>query len=163
MRRRRRRDRARRSDLLLDGMSLVICEGYPAGAPVLRQAVSAFRGTDVSREEGLRWLWLACRAALIVWDYDSCDVLSDRQLTIARDAGALGMLPIAFNMRATAHLYAGEFAEAASMVAQAESVTEATGSSIAPYGAAGPCRLPRPRSTSRPADPGRHRRRGAPG
>ena len=122
-------------DLLLDGISLVICEGYPAGAPVLRQAVSAFRGTDVSREEGLRWLWLACRAALIVWDYDSFDVLSDRQVTLARDAGALIMLPIAFNMRSTAHLYAGEFTPAASMVAQAESVTEATGSSIAPYGA----------------------------
>ena len=38
-------------------------------------------------------------------------------------------------MRSTAHLYAGEFTRAASMVAQAESVTEATGSSIAPYGA----------------------------
>ncbi len=122
-------------DLLLDGLSLVICEGYPAGGPVLRRAVSAFRGTDVSREEGLRWLWLACRAALIMWDYDSFDVLSDRQVTLARDAGALIMLPIAFNMRSTAHLYAGEFAPAASMVAQAESVIEATGSSIAPYGA----------------------------
>ncbi|HXL87864.1 MAG TPA: LuxR C-terminal-related transcriptional regulator, partial [Streptosporangiaceae bacterium] len=122
-------------DLLLDGISLVICEGYPAGAPVLRRAVSAFRGTDVSREEGLRWLWLACRAALIVWDDASWDVLSDRQVTLARDAGALIMLPIAFNMHSTARLYAGEFTEAASMVAQAESVTEATGSSIAPYGA----------------------------
>ena len=126
---------ARGPDLLLDGISLVICEGYPAGAPVLRRAVSAFRGTDVSRGEELRWLWLACRAALIVWDYASFDVLSDRQVTLARDAGALIMLPIAFNMRSTAHLYAGEFTPAASMVAQAESVTEATGSSIAPYGA----------------------------
>jgi DNA-binding CsgD family transcriptional regulator len=122
-------------DLLLDGISLVICEGYPAGAPVLRRAVSAFRGTDVSREEGLRWLWLACRAALIVWDDASFDLLSERQVTLARDAGALTMLPIAFNMRSTAHLYAGEFTPAASLVAQAESVTEATGSSIAPYGA----------------------------
>jgi hypothetical protein len=33
------------------------------------------------------------------------------------------------------HLFAGEFTEAASLVAQAESVAEATGSSIAPYGA----------------------------
>jgi DNA-binding CsgD family transcriptional regulator len=125
----------RAPDLLLDGLSLVICEGYPAGAPVLRRAVSAFRGPDVPREEALRWLWLACRAALIVWDYESFDVLSDRQVTLARDAGALIMLPIAFNMCSTAHLYAGEFTEAASMVAQAESVIEATGSSIAPYGA----------------------------
>jgi DNA-binding CsgD family transcriptional regulator len=126
---------ARPPDLLLEGMSLMICQGYPAGAPALRRAVSAFRGADVSTEEGLRWLWLACRAAQIVWDYPSWDVLSDRQITLARDAGALITLPIAFNVRAALHVFAGEFTEAASLVAQAESVTEATGSSIAPYGA----------------------------
>ena len=122
-------------DLLLDGLALLVTEGYPAGAPVLRRAVSAFRGTDLSTEEGLRWLWLACRAALIVWDYDSWDVLSGRQVRLASDAGALIALPIAFNTRAGLHLFAGEFAEAASMVAQGESVIGATGSSIAPYGA----------------------------
>src|SRR5580693_5100598 len=121
-------------DLLLDGLALLVTEGYPAGAPVLRRAVCAFRGTDVSTEEGLRWLWLACRAALMVWDYDSWDVLSGRQVRIARDAGALSALPIAFNTRAGLALLAGEFTEAASMAAQAESVIEATGSSIAPYG-----------------------------
>jgi len=122
-------------DLLLDGLALLVTEGYPAGAPVLRQAVSAFRGPDVSAEEGLRWLWLASRAAWMVWDYPSWDVLSDRQVTLARDAGALFALPIALNMRAAAHVFVGEFTEAASMVAQAESVTEATGSSTGPYGA----------------------------
>jgi DNA-binding CsgD family transcriptional regulator len=122
-------------DLLLDGLALLICEGYSAGAPVLQQAVSAFRSTDVSRDEELRWLWLASRAAQALWDYDSWDVLSGRQVALARDAGALVTLPLAFSMRTTAHLFAGEFTEAASMVAQAESVTEAIGSSIAPYGA----------------------------
>ncbi|HEY2577201.1 MAG TPA: LuxR C-terminal-related transcriptional regulator, partial [Streptosporangiaceae bacterium] len=126
---------ARAPDLLLDGLALLICEGYPAGAPVLRRAVSAFRGADLSREEELRWLWLACHAAQIVWDYDSWDVLSARQVALARDAGALIALPIAVNTRARAHLFAGEFTEGASMVAQAGSVTEATGSRIAPYGA----------------------------
>ena len=125
----------RASDLLLEGLALLICEGYPEGAAVLRQGVSAFRGTDISREEELRWLWLASRAAWMVWDYASWDVLSDRQVRLARDAGALIALPIAYNTRAGVHLFAGEFTEAASMVAQAESVTEATGSSIAPYGA----------------------------
>ena len=126
---------ARGPDLLLDGLALLICEGFPAGVPVLRRAVSVFRGTDVSREEELRWLWLACRAAHIVWDYDSWDVLSDRQVRLARDAGALITLPIVFNMRAAVHMFAGEFTEAASMVAQAESVIEVTGSSIVPDGA----------------------------
>ncbi|HVR08697.1 MAG TPA: LuxR C-terminal-related transcriptional regulator, partial [Thermoanaerobaculia bacterium] len=126
---------ARPPDLLLDGLALLVTEGYSAGAPVLRRAVSAFRGTDVSREEELRWLWLACHAAGLVWDHADWDVLSDRQVTLARDAGALIALPIAFNTRAGLHLFSGEFTDAASMVAQAESVTESNGSSIAPYGA----------------------------
>ena len=125
---------ARPPDLLLDGLALLVTEGYPAGAPVLRQAVSAFRGTDLSTEEGLRWLWLASYAAGIVWDYPSWDVLSDRQVTLARDAGALIALPIALSTHAGVNLFAGEFTEAASLVAQAESVAEATGSSLAPYG-----------------------------
>jgi DNA-binding CsgD family transcriptional regulator len=74
-------------------------------------------------------------AAQTVWDHDSWDVLSARQVTLARDAGALITLPIAFNMRAGAHVFAGEFTEGAAMVAQAESVTEATGSSVPAYGA----------------------------
>src|SRR6266566_2953538 len=66
---------------------------------------------------------------------DRLAVLSAPQVTLARNAGALTALPIAFNTRAGVHLFAGEFTEAASMVAEVESVTEATGSSIAPYGA----------------------------
>jgi DNA-binding CsgD family transcriptional regulator len=125
----------RAPDLLLDGLALLICEGYPAAAPVLRQAVSAFRRADISREEGLRWLWLACHAAWMMWDHDSWDVLSDRQVTLARHAGALITLPMAFNVRSGAHMWAGEFTEAASMVAQADLVTEATATSMAPYAA----------------------------
>src|SRR5271163_725244 len=127
----------RAPDLLLDGLALLVTEGYPAGAPVLRRAVSAFRGTDISREEELRWLWLASRAAAMVWDYDGWDLLSGRQVTLAQDAGALFALPLALSTRAGVHLFAGEFTEAASMVAQAESAIGATGSSIAPYGALG--------------------------
>jgi DNA-binding CsgD family transcriptional regulator len=126
---------ARGPDLLLDGLALLVTDGYPAGAPVLRQAVTAFRGTDISREEGLRWLWLAGHAAELLWDYDSYDALSARQVQLGRDAGALIALPIALNTRAGVHLFVGEFSESAAVVARAGSVTEATGSSIAPYGA----------------------------
>jgi DNA-binding CsgD family transcriptional regulator len=127
--------RPRAPDLLLDAMALLIREGHQGGAPALRQAISAFRGTDIATEEELRLLWLVCRCAQAVWDYDSWDALSRRQLTLARDAGALIALPIAFNVRSGVHVFAGEFTDAASMVAQAEAASEATGSSIAPYGA----------------------------
>jgi len=118
---------ARGPDLLLDGLALLICEGYPAGAPVLRRAVSAFRGTDVSAEEELRWLWLASYAAVIVLDYASWDVLSDRQVTLARDAGALIALPIALSTRSGVHLFAGEFTEAAAHLTENFTIEALTG------------------------------------
>jgi AAA ATPase domain len=126
---------ARASDLLLDGLALVITEGYPAGAPLLQRAVRAFRSMDMSGEEGLRWLWQACHGAGLLWDYGNWDLLSARRVELAHDAGALTMLPIAFSTRVGVYLFAGELTEAASMVAEVESVTEATGSSIAPYAA----------------------------
>jgi len=125
----------RAPDLLLDGLALVITEGYPAGAPMLKQAVSAFCSADVSSEQGLRWGWQADRSAGLLWDYESWDLLSARRVKLARDAGALTALPFAATLRAGVHLWAGEFAVAASLVAEVESVTEATGSSIAPTGA----------------------------
>ena len=131
------RQPARAPDLLLDGLALVVTEGYPAGAPVLKQAVSAFRSADVSRQEGLRWLWLSLAdlSAGLLWDYESWDLLSARRVKLARDTGALTALPFAATIRAGVHLWAGEFAAAATLVAEVESVTEATGSSIAPTGA----------------------------
>jgi DNA-binding CsgD family transcriptional regulator len=70
-----------------------------------------------------------------LWDYGSWDLLSARRVKLARDAGALTALPFAATLRAGVLLWAGEFAVAASLVAEVESVTEATGSSIAPYAA----------------------------
>jgi len=124
---------ARAPDLLLDGLALLITGGHAAGAPLLKQAVTRFRSADLTREEGLRWLWLACHAAVLVWDYESWDVLSARLITLARDAGALTALPLALGSRAQLHLFGGDFALANSLVAEMESVTKATGSSSVPY------------------------------
>jgi DNA-binding CsgD family transcriptional regulator/tetratricopeptide (TPR) repeat protein len=127
----------RAPDLLLDGLARLITEGYPAGAPILRRALRAFRSEDISTEEGLRWLWLACLAAVDLWDHDTWDVLSTRHVQLARDAGALTVLPIALISRMAVHLWAGEFAAAASLVDEVETVMDATGSHLAPYGALG--------------------------
>ena len=124
----------RAADLLLDGLALLITEGYPAGTPKLRRALSAFRSEDVSKEEGLRWLWLACRAAANLWDDETWAVLATRQVQLARDAGALTVLPIALNSRIYMHLNAGELTAAAELIEEVEAVTDATGSRLAPYG-----------------------------
>jgi DNA-binding CsgD family transcriptional regulator len=128
---------ARAPDLLLDGLALLITEGHPAGAPALRQAVSAFRRAEISTEEELHWMWPATQAARDLWDHESWDALTARQLRLARDIGMRAALPIALNTRAGMHVLAGEFTEAAALIAEAESVVEATGTSIAPYGALG--------------------------
>ncbi|WP_442914034.1 helix-turn-helix transcriptional regulator [Kribbella sp. NBC_00359] len=123
----------RASDVLLDGLAANFSEGRAAGLPVLRRALSAF-DHDTSPEEDLRWLWLACIAAVNLWDDDRWDSFSSRHLRLARDAGALSELPLALIQRSYVLLFAGELAAAASLVDEVQIVTEATGSRLAPYG-----------------------------
>jgi DNA-binding CsgD family transcriptional regulator/tetratricopeptide (TPR) repeat protein len=126
---------ARGPQLLLEGFTLLVTDGYRAGVPVLNHALSAFRGDEVSAEEGLRWLWVACTAAGLVWDFDAWDVLSGRLVRLARDTGALSALPFALNSRGGLHLVEGKPILADSLAKEAAAVNEATGSSIAPYAA----------------------------
>ncbi|MEA2283321.1 MAG: hypothetical protein QOK21_3928, partial [Solirubrobacteraceae bacterium] len=126
---------ARAADLLLDGLALRIAEGYAAGAPMLRRALSAFRSQDLSGEEGTRGLWLAGRAATFLWDDESWDALSARLVQLARDDGVLTVLPIALSLRILVHLLAGDLDAAASLIEELEAVTKATGSRLASYGA----------------------------
>ena len=128
---------ARAPDLLLDGLALLVTEGYTAGTPALRRALLAFRDQDISAEEGLSWLWLAGRAAMAVWDDETWHILASRHVKLARDAGALSELPLAVRSRILLHSHAGELAEGAALLAEAQAVADATGSQLGPYGAPG--------------------------
>jgi DNA-binding CsgD family transcriptional regulator len=125
----------RPSDLLLRGFSLAFTEGRAAAAPVLEQAASGFAGQDVTVEEVLRWGWLATAAAVMVWDYETCLAVASRGVVLARESGALAVLAVSVNVLAQAVALGGESESAASLVAEADSVTEATGARVAPYGA----------------------------
>ena len=120
-------------DLLLDGLATRVTEGYPAGLPILRRALSAF-GRDMSAAEELRWLGPACMAAMQLWDDGQWDVLSRRHVKLARDAGALSELPLALTARAYLELFAGELTAAAALT---EEVLQPTPDSFVPYGALG--------------------------
>ena len=128
---------ARAPDLLLDGLALLVTEGYAAGTPALRRALLAFRGQDISAEEGLSWLWLAGRAAMAVWDDETWHILASRHVKLARDAGALSELPLAIRSRILLHAHAGELAEGTALIAEAQAVADATGIPLGPYGALG--------------------------
>ena len=132
-------DAARRSplayDLLLDGLAILTTQGYAAAATTLKGALRAFRDEPMSEEDTLRWLWLACRIARAFGDDTSWDELTHRQVQLARNAGALSLLPIALIERFGVQLFVGDLDAAASLVAEAEAVVEATGSQLAPQGA----------------------------
>jgi DNA-binding CsgD family transcriptional regulator len=122
-------------DLLLDGLSVLMTEGRAAAAPTLKPAVAAFRGEQISVEKGLQWSVLASTASVELWDFESWDAVITRQMELARDAGALAPLSIALNGEGIVVTWSGDFATAAGVVAEADAVTEATGTRIAPYGA----------------------------
>ena len=132
---RRSAERPRPSDLLLDGFAMAFTDGRSPAAPVLEQAATRFAGGDVSIEEVLRWGWLATAAAVMVWDYDTCLAVATRGVKLAHEAGALTVLAVSVNVMAQAVALRGEFGRAALLVAEADSVTDATGARVAPYGA----------------------------
>jgi DNA-binding CsgD family transcriptional regulator len=124
---------AHAADLLLEALAALITDGAAAGTPVLREALEAFASDDIGTEEGLRWLWLAGRAAGYVWDYENWDLLTERQLRIGRDSGALAVLPLSLSTRAGVELFAGNLAEASSLIAEANAITDATDGRNVPY------------------------------
>jgi DNA-binding CsgD family transcriptional regulator len=123
---------ARASDLLLDGLALLIGEGYVAAAPALTVALDAFRNQRLSEEDELRWLWVACRVARTLGDYEAWDELTARHLELARRTGAFSLLSIALADRMVVELASGRIGVATSLAAEAEAVVEATGSHLVP-------------------------------
>ena len=119
-------------DLLLDGLAVRFTDGYAAGMPLVRDALRALR-EHISDEEALRWHWLACRSALLVWDFEIWDVFTADFVRLARDAGALAVLTEAMSSRILVHSLAGELEAAASLGRELDSVTDATAGAPVPY------------------------------
>jgi hypothetical protein len=80
-------------DLLLDGLAARFTRSYAAAAPRLKRAVQAFREADSTSEGDMRGLWLACRVAADVWDDAAWQALTTAAVTLAREVGALSVLP----------------------------------------------------------------------
>jgi DNA-binding CsgD family transcriptional regulator len=123
------------SDVLLNGLAVLVVQGCAAAATTLRAAIAGFLGDGISVEKGLQWSALAGVAGMTLWDYESFDAVISRQLELSRNAGALAALAFALNGRGIVESLAGNFAGAALAIAEATVVTQATGTRIAPYGA----------------------------
>jgi DNA-binding CsgD family transcriptional regulator len=125
-------DPPRPIDLILAGLAQLVTDGPAAAAPTLRQAVNVFATGDISREEGLRWGWMA---ASVLWDADAGRAITARQVRLARAVGALEQLPVDLVALAMDDAWRGDFEAAASLVAETGAIAEVTGSRIAPYAA----------------------------
>jgi DNA-binding CsgD family transcriptional regulator len=119
---------ARAIDLLLDGLALRITAGYAAAAPAIRRALRAFDRDDLSAGEGLGWGWLACYIASTLWEHEIQYALATRHVQMARNAGALVMLPHTLAQLVGIHMRDGEFATAAALMQEVDAGMEATGS-----------------------------------
>jgi DNA-binding CsgD family transcriptional regulator len=122
------------SDLVLDALALLGAEGLSAAAPALREALSEVLGALASTDE-LRWGWLLIVLPDALWDFEGWGAIHRRMNQLARDAGALAVLPITLSSEAFHHVWAGEFREASSLIAEAQAIADATGARIPPYAA----------------------------
>jgi len=127
-------------DVLLDGIATRFTDGYAAGVNPLRRALYTYRREQRPGGEDMpwRWLWLECPVtpeplAAELWDDEAWHDLATRAVSLAREAGALAVLPIALSYRACAHVHAGEFDAAAALIEEAKAISAATGSALLRY------------------------------
>ncbi len=117
---------ARAIDLLLDGLATRFTEGYAAAVPPLRKALGAFAEVEELTARDVRWLWLACRLAQDLWDDELWHELASRGVRVARDSGALTMLPGMANFLAAFNVHSGAVEDAAQLIDEVSAVTQAT-------------------------------------
>ena len=118
-------------DLLLDGLALLQTEGRAAATPALQRAAKAL--ADIPVEDVLRWGWVAVCASAAVWDDEGERAICERHAQLVRDAGALAELPIHLAAFGLEKAWTGDFAGAALLIAEGDSVAAATGSQIPPH------------------------------
>jgi DNA-binding CsgD family transcriptional regulator len=124
---------ARPADMLLDGITLLVTEGHAASVTALREALTLIHA-EARRSDGdiMRWFWQAFpiaqeSAVHELWDDEMWHQLATHAVQLARDAGALAVLPLALAYRAGVYVQAGEFSSAAALIEEADAITAATG------------------------------------
>jgi DNA-binding CsgD family transcriptional regulator len=121
-------------DLLLDGLAVRFTDGYAASASALKRALVAVRDEGGRPDQDVRWPWIARRVAPDLFDDDTWHALALRQLQMARDTGALAVLPLALNLLSMVRCFEGELAAAAALLDEADEIADATGTSPIVFG-----------------------------
>ena len=120
-------------DLLLQGLAVRFTEGYAAGAPILKEALGAFRREDVLPAQEGRWLLPACWTAADLWDDDTWRLLTARELERVRSMGALTAMGLVLGADSYVRAVSGDLAAAESLLNEAQTAIEVTGVASWPY------------------------------
>jgi DNA-binding CsgD family transcriptional regulator len=119
-------------DLLLCGFANLITSGTRAAAGPLRAALESIRN-HTQQGDGRAFGWTSLGLAFVqengaaeLWDDAMWFQLASDMVRQARDTGSLAVLPSALAFLAGTHIYAGEFATAATLLEEASSIAAAT-------------------------------------
>ena len=121
-------------DLLLEGLAVRFTDGYAASAPTLKRALREVRDQGGRAGQDVRWPWTARRVAPDLFDDDAWHELGTRNVQIARDAGALAVLPLALNYLATMRTFEGNLEAATALLEEADVIADATGAGPIVFG-----------------------------
>lgn len=126
-------------DHLLNGWAIRITGGFSEGTEAMRTALTLIcQHAEGNDGQSPRWMPLGLAivlesAAAELWDDEIYHQLAEAAVLQARAAGALAVLPPALVYRAGVHIQAGEFATAAELIDEANSIAKATGYSPLKY------------------------------
>jgi DNA-binding CsgD family transcriptional regulator len=133
---------ARAAAAALEGLAVLVVDGYTRAAPLLRDALRALRGldrrsaraevdadprrglgADIGRDiEQLRWLPIACLVARVLLDDEAHDELTAAFVAACRSEGALSYLVMALAERYPGELMRGRIAAAEEQYATAREI-----------------------------------------
>lgn len=121
-------------DMLLDSVTSLVIDGYPASVDALRRVLRLVRQEPASAatDADKRWLRLASRLtpellAPELWDDEAWHELATSAVSTARETGALAVLPMALTYQAAFCVHAGNFDTAEALIDEATAISEATG------------------------------------
>ena len=120
-------DDPRAVDRLVDGLAARFTGGYVASVPALKIALSALCEEGERKGVSVRWPWFARRVAAELFADDTWHYFATRSVQLAREAGALGLLPVFLHHLAHVRCFEGDLDGASALLEEAESIALATG------------------------------------
>jgi DNA-binding CsgD family transcriptional regulator len=120
-------DEPRAVDRLVDALAARFTAGYVASLPAVKLALNALYEEGERKGVSVRWPWFARRVAAELFADDSWHYFASRSVRRAREAGALGLLPVFLHHLAHVRCFEGDLDGASALLEEADSIAIATG------------------------------------